>query len=232
MKTQTDSAGRSGPGDEQEIPCSLDHLHTGRPVLAGVASRPVAVVPAGPTGPNRRCAAGGRSRRLAGAVAAVIMLLVAGSAMSRPVAAGTSPEANSVSAFGGAPDLGPGAGLSPASPLLGMAATPSGEGYWLVAGDGGIFSYGDAGFHGSTGGLSLVAPIVGMAATPSGGGYWLVAGDGGIFSYGDAGFHGSTGGLSLVAPIVGMAATPSGEGYWLVARDGGVFAFGDARFEG
>ncbi len=33
-----------------------------------------------------------------------------------------------------------------------MASTPSGKGYWLVAGDGGIFAFGDAGFHGSAAG--------------------------------------------------------------------------------
>ena len=36
-------------------------------------------------------------------------------------------------------------------PVVGMAATPDGGGYWLVAADGGIFSYGDAQFFGSTG---------------------------------------------------------------------------------
>jgi hypothetical protein len=35
-------------------------------------------------------------------------------------------------------------------PIVGMAATPSGNGYWLVASDGGIFSFGDAVFRGST----------------------------------------------------------------------------------
>ena len=113
-----------------------------------------------------------------------------------------------------------------------MAATPSGAGYWLVASDGGIFSFGDASFEGSTGGLRLNAPIVGMAATPSGNGYWLVAADGGVFSYGDASFFGSTGGRRLNAPVVGMASTPSGHGYWLVATDGGVFSYGDASFRG
>ena len=67
-----------------------------------------------------------------------------------------------------------------------MAATPDGGGYWLVASDGGVFSFGDATFHGSTGGMTLNKPIVGMAATPDGGGYWLVASDGGVFSFGDA----------------------------------------------
>jgi len=40
----------------------------------------------------------------------------------------------------------------------------AGKGYWLVAADGGIFSYGDATFYGSTGGMHLNKPIVGMAA--------------------------------------------------------------------
>jgi hypothetical protein len=117
-------------------------------------------------------------------------------------------------------------------PIVGMAATPDGGGYWLVASDGGIFSFGDATFHGSTGNIHLNRPIVGMAATPDGQGYWLVASDGGIFSFGDATFHGSTGNIHLNQPIVGMASTPDGGGYWLVASDGGIFSFGDATFDG
>jgi hypothetical protein len=46
-----------------------------------------------------------------------------------------------------------------------MAADQTGLGYWLVARDGGIFSFGDASFHGSTGGQHLNQPIVGMAST-------------------------------------------------------------------
>ncbi len=105
-------------------------------------------------------------------------------------------------------------------------------GYWEVASDGGIFSFGDATFFGSMGGQALNKPIVGMAATPDGGGYWEVAADGGIFTFGDATFFGSTGGLRLNQPVVGMAATPDGGGYWLVASDGGIFTFGDATFFG
>jgi hypothetical protein len=43
-----------------------------------------------------------------------------------------------------------------------MATTPTGQGYWLVASDGGIFAFGDAPFRGSTGALRLRQPIVGM----------------------------------------------------------------------
>jgi len=111
------------------------------------------------------------------------------------------------------------------APIVGMAAS-GGGGYWEVASDGGIFSFGDAAFHGSMGGTPLNAPIVGMAAMPDGGGYWEVASDGGIFSFGDAAFHGSMGGTRLNAPIVGMAASADGGGYWEVASDGGIFGFG------
>jgi hypothetical protein len=111
-------------------------------------------------------------------------------------------------------------------------ATASALGYWLLGGDGGVFSFGDAGFFGSTGGIKLNRPAVSMAATPSGQGYWFAASDGGIFAFGDAGFYGSTGAIRLNSPIVGMAPTQSGKGYWLTAADGGIFAFGDAGFVG
>jgi hypothetical protein len=115
-----------------------------------------------------------------------------------------------------------------ARPVVGEAITPDGLGSWLVATDGGIFTFGDARFFGSTGAIRLNQPIVGMAATPTGNGYWLVARDGGLFTFGDAGFAGSTAGARIPAPIVGMAATSSGRGYWLAGGDGSVFAFGDA----
>ena len=125
-------------------------------------------------------------------------------------------------------------------PIVGMAATPSGRGYWLVASDGGIFAFGDAPFLGSMGSHPLARPIVGMAATPSVRGYWLVASDGGIFAFGDAPFDGSMGGQVLHRPIVGMARaatnmtpadTTKAPGYWMAGSDGGIFAF-DAAFYG
>jgi hypothetical protein len=119
-----------------------------------------------------------------------------------------------------------------ATGLVGIEAHPNGRGYWVVARDGGVFSFGRARFHGSMGGRPLSAPVVGMAATPSGQGYWLAAADGGVFAFGDARFHGSMAGRPLAAPVVGVEAAASGRGYWLAAADGGVFAFGDARFFG
>jgi hypothetical protein len=76
------------------------------------------------------------------------------------------------------------------------AATPDGEGYWLFAADGGVFSFGSARFFGSVPGVlgpgrSLDEPIVAAAATPDGEGYWLFAADGGVFSFGSAPYLGS-----------------------------------------
>ena len=50
-------------------------------------------------------------------------------------------------------------------PIVSMAATPDGRGYWLVASDGGVFAYGDASFYGSTGAMVLSAPIVSAAVS-------------------------------------------------------------------
>jgi len=108
------------------------------------------------------------------------------------------------------------------SSVVGMAGTPDGSGYWLVAGDGGVFAFGDAGFHGSLSGQTLQRDVVGIASTA----------DGGVFAFGDAGFFGSASGVGLNQRVAGIAATADGGGYWLVSRDGGVFAFGDARFLG
>jgi hypothetical protein len=118
------------------------------------------------------------------------------------------------------------------SPVVGMAPSPDGKGYWLVGSDGSVEGFGSAGWYGDMSGQQLNAPIVGMAPTADGRGYWLVGQDGGVFSFGDAQFYGSTGNIQLNQPVVGMTATPDGKGYWFVAADGGVFSYGDAHFYG
>jgi len=150
-------------------------------------------------------------------------------------------------AFGSAPFLGSArsveaakgassavaAGQSPlVAPVVGMAATRDGRGYWQVASDGGVFAFGTAPFLGSMGGRPLLAPVVAMSAAPDGHGYWLVGYDGGVFAFGSASFHGSMAGRPLDALIAGLAPTPTGRGYWLWAVDGSVYAFGDAAFLG
>jgi hypothetical protein len=134
-----------------------------------------------------------------------------------------------VAAFGGAVCYGAMTGTALARPVVGMAIDRATGGYWLVASDGGVFSF-NAPFEGSTGGMRLNKPIVGMGATPDGSGYWLVASDGGVFSF-NAPFYGGTGLMKLNKPIVGMAVDRTTGGYWLVASDGGVFNF-NAPFDG
>ena len=170
---------------------------------------------------------------LLGALLLTVTLLgsLGASPSARPAAAAAVPPPDSVVPFGqtavGANGL---SGLN--APVVSMAATPDGGGYWMLGSDGGVFAFGDARFFGSTGALRLNAPVVALAATHDGGGYWLAARDGGVFTYGDARFFGSAGSLVLQAPVVSMAATPDGGGYWLVAADGGIFSYGDARFFG
>jgi hypothetical protein len=171
-----------------------------------------------------------------------------GAAFGAPAAASSSPavgvaatsdgqgalvaDANgAVAARGDATFYGSMAGTTLTKPVVGIALDPVSGGYWLVASDGGIFSF-HAPFYGSTGALELHEPIVGIVAMADGRGYRLVAADGGVFDFGDARFYGSTGDMSLVAPIVAMADTYNGRGYWLVAADGGVFTFGNARYRG
>jgi hypothetical protein len=188
------------------------------------------------------------SRRLALSVAGVLTLGAVLAVAVAPMTAGAGPVTSHTSSgqisdnfwlttasgslYGfGVPSYGaPGTHLN--RPIVGMVATGDQQGYWMVASDGGVFSYGDANFFGSTGNIHLNRPIVGLTATHDGRGYWLVASDGGVFTFGDAAFYGSTGSIALNKPIVGMAPTPDGKGYWLVASDGGVFTFGDAAFYG
>ena len=179
-----------------------------------------------------RSTTAGRKALLAVLAGCALVLPATELALATPASAAYPDVAGEPVPFGDAGSYGSLAGVRLDAPVVGMASTPSGKGYWMVGADGGIFPFGDAGALGSMGGRHLSAPVVGMAATPDGGGYWLVASDGGIFSYGDARFSGSMGGHRLNQPVVGMARTRDGGGYWLVAADGGVFSFGDAPYLG
>ncbi|GEM_PF-5763586 len=94
-----------------------------------------------------------------------------------------------------------------ACPIVGLVPTPDGRGYWLVACDGGVFSFGAAPYRGSVPdaipGAPLNRPINGMVAY--GGGYLMVASDGGAFNFG-APFFGSLGAAPPADPII--AITP------------------------
>jgi hypothetical protein len=71
-------------------------------------------------------------------------------------------------------------------PIVGMAATPDGGGYWLVGADGGVFSFGDAPFEGSLPGIGLAATAVAILPTATGLGYIIVTANGRAIGFGDA----------------------------------------------
>lgn len=65
----------------------------------------------------------------------------------------------------------------------GIVGTPSGNGYYIVKADGGVFSFGDAVFYGSTGGKRPGGHnATGLALSLNAGGdvngYWMVFEDG------------------------------------------------------
>lgn len=117
-----------------------------------------------------------------------------------------------------------------AATVTGLAASPTGAGYWMVAEDGGMFSFGDAGFFGSIPGVLapgqvLDAPVTDMI--PQGAGYLILATDGGIFNFGQSQFHGSLGGHGL-RDIVAATVRENRSGYLILRSDGTVHPFGSS----
>ena len=110
----------------------------------------------------------------------------------------------------------PPAAMTLNAPIIAMASTPTGDGYWLLGADGGIFNFGDAAFHGSAGTMNLAAPVVGIAPTSTSDGYWLLGRDGGVFSFGDAAFTGSIPGTGLCQPPAASAMIGSETGRGLL----------------
>jgi peptidoglycan/xylan/chitin deacetylase (PgdA/CDA1 family) len=161
---------------------------------------------------------GDRSETVAALPQIITQLRAKGYAFVSICGGNSGPQVTATYGFGDAPT--PGSPVRSNLPLVGAAlagtSSPAG-GYWEVASDGGIFSFGTATFHGSMGGQALNAPIVGMAPGPPGGGYWELAADGGVFSF-DEPFFGSRGGQSPVDRFFAMVATPDGGGYLLAGQ--------------
>ena len=130
----------------------------------------------------------------------------------------------------------PGLGLHPAgsglphslnAPIVGMVPAANGGGYFMVASDGGVFSFGDARFEGSCPGIGGCAgKAVAVAPDASGNGYWVVTSTGNVYTFGDAPYFGAPGPQS--SAITSMVRTPNGQGYWILDANGQVFPFGNA----
>jgi hypothetical protein len=110
-----------------------------------------------------------------------------------------------------------------------MTATPTGQGYWIVASDGTVHEFGDAPKLAAT--VPINNAIVGIAETPTGQGAWLLTAGGGVAATGDAQYLGAPirSGYCPGLGSGGIAATATGAGYWVVQRGGMVMTFGDAQ---
>ncbi len=142
-------------------------------------------------------------------------------------------------AFGNAGFYGsiPGLGLNPAgsglphsldAPIVAMVPSTDGNGYFMVASDGGVFAFGDARFAGSCPGIGgCSGAAVAVMPDASGNGYWLVTQTGHVYTFGDAPYYGAPGPQSV--PVTSAVRTPDGQGYWILFSNGAIANFGDAR---
>ena len=116
-------------------------------------------------------------------------------------------------------------------PIVGMATTPDGGGYWLVASDGGIFMLRRRPLLRQSRRLTCsrsTSPSSAWCPPATGGATGWSPPTAACSAFGDAGFYGSLGASPPPTPIVGVAPTPDGGGYWMLEADGTVHAFGDA----
>jgi hypothetical protein len=142
-------------------------------------------------------------------------------------------------AFGDAGFYGsvPGLGLNPAgsglphslnAPIVGMVPAADGQGYFVVASDGGVFAFGPgASFAGSCPGIGgCSGPAVSVIPDSSGNGYWLFTATGNVYTFGDAPYLGTPGNVG--SPVTSAVRTPDGKGYWVLVANGTVYGYGDA----
>jgi hypothetical protein len=106
------------------------------------------------------------------------------------------------------------------SNVSGMAATPSGNGYWVVTRRGIVYPFGKAVLHAR---IRPARPVIGIVAAPNHG-YWLYTASGNVYPSTGAPYYGSPHGSNVAS----MLATPDGRGYWLITHTGKVYAYGDA----
>jgi len=155
----------------------------------------------------------------------------ASNAVTASAATTPSPAGSGGSTFPAGEQAAQGCVQMPSGSVVGMAATPDDQGYWIADAAGQVDACGDATTSYGELAQSPASPIVGIALDPTGTGYWLVSADGAVYAFGSADYHGGMSNRSLNSAIVGLAADPATGGYWLVGGDGGVFSF-DAPFYG
>lgn len=162
--------------------------------------------------------------------------VMSGSLQSVPVPAGS--KSVTIQAIGAAGLLGRAVTVRPGSggalgagridgPVVGVAETSSGNGYWQVTATGAVYAFGDARYLGRVpSSATSHDPVVAVAAAPGDRGYWLLTRSGRVTGFGAADHLAS--GPPSAAPYVAMTATPDGRGAWVATAAGGVVSLGDA----
>ncbi|MGD9794814.1 MAG: hypothetical protein AB7V43_15175, partial [Acidimicrobiia bacterium] len=115
-------------------------------------------------------------------------------------------------------------------------ATPTGpitSGYWMVASDGHVWSFGGVPNLGNAT-IAKGRKAVDLEPTPNGDGYWILDDAGGVQAFGAAGRFGALTATPLRSGEVfsSLSSTPTGDGYWAFTSQGRVFVGGNARHFG
>ena len=135
----------------------------------------------------------------------------------------------SIPGLGIAPAGTPGAAQSLNAPIVGMVPSTDGQGYFMVAADGGVFAFGDARYEGSCPGIGgCSGSAVAVVPDATGNGYWLVTATGNVYAFGDAPNLGSPGSQGSV--VTSAVRTPTGKGYWILFANGTVTISGMPLF--
>ncbi len=137
--------------------------------------------------------------------------------------------ATKLGTFSDAWSLNPADGLGLRSVTFTAHVVPNpSPGYWMLGGDGGVYSFGNARHYGNAPDPSVAH----LTPTATARGYWIVNHSGHVYAFGDARSYGSVGALLPGELVTTMSATATGNGYWVFTSSGRVIAFGDARFYG
>jgi hypothetical protein len=116
----------------------------------------------------------------------------------------------------------------------GGAGTPGPDsGYWMLGGNGTVFTFGGARHLGDAASPSTTGSgFVDLEPTARRDGYWLLDRSGAVRGYGAARSLGAPPKLATGETVTSLSGTPTGAGYWLFTSRGRVIPYGDAAFVG
>jgi hypothetical protein len=115
--------------------------------------------------------------------------------------------------------------------FVGIAPTPSNNGYYLLTEAGRVLKFGDATRQREPAVLQNGKKYVRIATPKTGPGYWCLAEDGSIFTARVSHF-GDAAGQGQGKKFVDFSLTSTHRGYYILREDGAVFAYGDAVYSG